>query len=163
MPGVISDFYFSSIQWAINCVEGKSYCCCRKKIPDVKTIVQYEIALEEAVYALIQAENDEYIIQLLKDSKEHKKWPKNYQSYMVEECVIGNQKAKYGKFFIKNGVRLLIEFQYATVIIYPSYFSINGERDMPNDELKKWLTKKALERIAELQEVMKKIQKIVES
>lgn len=163
MPKIVSDFYFASIQSAINCVKGTSYCCWRKKIPEVKTVVQYEVALEEAVPALIRAENDEYIIELLKDAKEHKKWPKDYESYMVKNCVIGNRKAKHGKFFIKDGLQLLIKFQYLTVKIYPSYIEVKCQNDMTKEDLTKWLTKDVLTRIVELREVLAKIQQIAES
>lgn len=162
MPSIIVGFYLNSMQSAIKCVKGESHCYWRKKIPDVKTVTQYSIALEEAVPNLLQAKNDEYIVELLDDAKRNKKWPKNYESFMVEQCLIGDQKAK-GKFIIGDELKIYIDFSLLKVRIYPSHFENEKIKNAKDDDINKLLNKTVLARMNELQEILKKLQKIKES
>ncbi len=159
MPNIKRDFYSYSVQLAITCVKGKSQCYWRKKIPEVKTVTQYSIFLEEAVSDLFKAKNDEYIVELLEDAEKNKKWPKKYQSYMTENCVIGNRRCK-GKFYIRNGLRILLRFTYIKVTIYPDKVEVKNAKGAETNDINKCLNKQVMARILELQEVLKKLQEI---
>lgn len=157
MPNNTYDFYKHFTNVSVNIVMSNSYSYCRKKIPEIKTVTQYTIALEEAVPELLRGENDQYIVDLLQDAKDHNKWPKKYESYSVDNCSLGRNKATGMLSYIDDKLEVILKLSFMSIIIDTEDVCFK-----PKNFKKGKLDEDSILRIFRIQEVLKKLKEIKE-
>lgn len=138
------------------------------RLPEVKVNRNYEICMESAFPALMTGEDDDYIVELLRDAKSHGRWTMLKRFSCEEDIFIGNKKANEAVLSLYRGKeiaksRIYIRFDLFTItIFYDKIKIVNRYHNMPEDYIQSRLSKKGLERLDKLQSVLKAIVQLEE-
>ena len=155
MPSSISKFFSSSEQSAIVFVT-KDVKATYLRIPEVKTVANYEIAMVEAVCNWL--ENDDlFILELLKDAIENNKKPSKNRMYEAGKVNIEGLDIKKSKLtYLKNRKEfaVVLSLKYASIEITPMEILMRGYI--------KVLSTKAWNKLVEIQQVLQKIQRLMD-
>ena len=165
MPGVVASFFDASVQFAANIFCQSRVCKCNR-IPDIKTITNYEIALEEPVGKMFLMAETEIcaileILEVLKDAKENGQWPKNYISLKYQNFYILDYEVQSARFRIKDGIRIDIRISGTFVKIYPDGIELKKISNKKVGEIAKPLNETIYLKLKEYQKNLVAIQKIL--